>query len=328
MTTEDFDGLIDRYLSGQASQEEEKLIEDFFHALERKDKISHYRLSEEMWSVIEQKVGSRKVRPTQNRAPVSRAARVSLRKILAAGVVCIAVAAGFLFYMSPASHTAAPLITSSAPKGQKSLITLADGSRIFLNSASSVSYPETFDSDKREITLTGEAFFEIARDERRPFIVRSADIVTRVLGTSFNIKSFEGEASTVTVATGRVEVEVASTSEDLKTRVVLAPGEQAVYDAADGLNAQKVDPFPAMAWKSQTLYFDNNTLEEVAAHLERWYNVTIDIEHDRIKNCRVNGQYKQMDLRSVLESIHYMYPIEYKFSNQNHVVLYGKGCDQ
>lgn len=328
MTTEEFDGLIDRYLSGQALPEEEKLIDDFFNALERKDKIPHYRLSEEMWTAIESNIGARKTGSrVRNRAPVARAKRFSMRKMFAAVVVCAVLAVGFHFYRSASERAAPTLITSTAPKGQKSLITLADGSRIFLNSASSISYPESFDADKREITLTGEAFFEIARDERRPFIVRSAGIVTRVLGTSFNIKSFEGEATTVTVATGRVQVGEASSSE-ANAHVVLVPGEQAVYQSGTGFVIRKIDPFPAMAWKSHTLYFDNNTLDEVATHLERWYNVRIDFESERVKNCRINGQYKQMDLKSVLESIQYMYPVKYKYSDQNHVELYGKGCDK
>jgi hypothetical protein len=94
-------------------------------------------------------------------------------------------------------------ITSSTPRGQKSLITLPDGSRVFLNSESSISYPEFFSKDKREISLTGEAFFDVTRDENRPCIIHSGNVVTKVLGTSFNIQAFDGKDILVTVATGK-----------------------------------------------------------------------------------------------------------------------------
>lgn len=325
MTREEFNHLIDRYLSGRATAAEEKLIDDFFDAQERKQTLPHYKLSEEMWESIEERVHAAGTPATA----VQRGNRVRMPKVLIAVFLVFATASGFYFQDLLSDDSSRPWAIAESPKGQKSLITLADGSRIFLNSATSISYPETFDPDKREITLSGEAFFEIARDESRPFIVRSGDVVTRVLGTSFNIEAFEGEATRVTVATGKVQVAIESNvGRNAPTLTILTPGQQVVYEKDQGLITRDVDTEQFLAWKSHTLYFDNHTLEEVAARLERWYNTSIEFENERIKKCRVNGQYKEMDLRSVLESIHYMYPVKYKFSGQNHVVLYGEGCDQ
>jgi len=330
MTREEFNKLIDLYLSGQASPAEEKLINDFFDAQENKQTFSHYKLSEEMWASIEQSMRSRDQLAAGKQQRVSNNARsFATRKVLIPLFVILAIGAGFYFQATMSANSSRPWVTSESPKGQKSLIALADGSRVFLNSASSISYPETFDPTTREVKLIGEAFFEIARDEKKPFIVRSGDVVTRVLGTSFNIEAFEGESTRITVATGKVQVEVRPDSaSNHPNRVKLIPGEQVVYHNKQVLISRSVDMEQVLAWKNQTLYFDNTTLEEVAEDLERWYNATIEFDNERIKNCRINGQYKEMDLRSVLESIRYMYPVTYKFSDQNHVVLYGKGCDQ
>jgi transmembrane sensor len=332
MTREELNTLIDKYLSGLASPREERIIDNFFNAQERKQTLSHYRLSEEMWASIEKKMQTRKEEfsgadPKMTTHKLRR--RLSAHKVLIAVIFILTLCGIFYLQRGITPYTEDSWATSESPKGQKSLITLADGSRVFLNSASSISYPKTFETDKREILLTGEAFFEIARDEKRPLMVRSGNVTTLVLGTSFNIEAFEGEPTKITVATGKVQVEVQATSGGKDTpKVILAPNQQAVYDAKQGLVAKDVELDRFVAWKDQTLYFDNNTLEEVAAHLERWYTAANEFENERIKNCRINGQYKEMDLRSVLESIQYMYPVKYKFSNQNHIVLYGKGCDQ
>ena len=221
-----------------------------------------------------------------------------------------------------------PWLISESPKGQKSLLTLADGSRIYLNSASSISYPETFKADEREVVLSGEAFFEVTKDEKRPFIVRSGNITTRVLGTSFNVQAFNGKDIHVTVASGTVQVE--SNKNPVGKAfdyVILSPNEQVVYNAGTGLVTKTVDSARFMAWKNQTLYFENSALEEVATQLERWYNVSIGFNNEKIKYCRITGQYKDMDVRSVLKSIQYMYRIDYVFSDQNNIMLSGKGCN-
>lgn len=325
MSKEEFDELIDKYLSGRASPEEQRFMDDFFRSQEAEQTLPHYTVSEEMWAAIERGIAQKpglKIARKPHSSPKSKF--VAARLMIAVVLVLIPLAA-FLFLPTRISPSHLSWITSECPKGQKSLITLADGSRIFLNSGSTVSYPETFERDKREIVLSGEAYFEIAHDERRPLTVQSGGLLTTVLGTSFNIQAFEGQPARVTVASGSVRVQVEGTTGS-SHRVVLVPDQQVVYDAGEALLTRNVTAREVIAWKDQILFFDNNTLEEVASCLERWYNVSIRFDNEDIKNCRINGQYKQVNLQTVLESIGYMYDIEYKFSGQNNVVLYGKGC--
>jgi transmembrane sensor len=329
MTSDEFNALIDRYLAGRASPEETQLIDQFFNSQERRQTLPHYKLSDEMWSAIEPSIRRKHVPAADVRANDWTVKRSSVRRILMPVLVCLMVVMIGYLHSVLSSDPSVHWVTSETTPGQKSLITLADGSLVFLNSATSITYPATFDAGKREIRLTGEAFFQIARDVERPFVVRTGNVITTVLGTSFNIEAFEGQPKIVSVATGKVQVELKENSADTSLKpLVLKPNEEAIYRPGAGINMRSTNPERFLAWKTQTLYFENNTLAEVASKLERWYNSTVEFENESITKCRINGRYKEMDLQSVLESIQYMYEIDYKFINQNHVVLYGKGCDE
>lgn len=157
------------------------------------------------------------------------------------------------------------------PKGQRAVITLADGSVIHLGADSKLEYPEAFSGPTREITLTGEAFFDISEDPAHPFIVHTGTVQTRVLGTSFKINAFKGTLLTVAVATGKVQVEHAGNGV-----AVLTPGQQVTWDPVAQQTAIAEMPVADIAgWKNARLAFNNNTLQEVATVLERWYNVSI-----------------------------------------------------
>ncbi|MBL0740177.1 FecR family protein [Chryseolinea lacunae] len=325
MTQEEFEALMDKYLAGQATASEERMMDDFFAAQERKQSLEHYGLSEAMWSSIENRL-QHKTKPA-NKKPLRRV-------LLPVSLALVATMVwGVLYYAGMFSEPAsAHWVTSDSPRGQKSVITLADGSRVFLNAGSSLSYPEVFDADIREVKLTGEAFFEITKNPKRPFVVTSGNVTTKVLGTSFNIQAFPQQQISVTVATGRVQVEATSPQqqEDGKgaNRVILTPNDQAVYASEqEGLVISHVNIDKFLAWKDNTLLFENSTIEEAVAVMERWYNVSIAFDDVRIKSCRINGQYKDESLENVLKSIQYMYHVDFMFTAQNTVTLYGKGCN-
>jgi transmembrane sensor len=231
-----------------------------------------------------------------------------------------------LGWLSPHS---VELLSSTTSRGQKLIITMNDGSRVYLNSSSMLSYPATFPSDEREVYLEGEAFFEVVKNENRPFLIHSGNITTTVLGTSFNVNGFDANNISVSVATGKVQVNIDDASGDTtnpSNSAVLLPNQQAIYHKQNGLTIASIDIESFIAWKNNTLRFEDMSLQEVAVVLERWYNVTIEFDDLGIKKCRINGQYKDQTLKSVLESIQYMYKINYAFSEGNKLRLYGKGC--
>ncbi len=318
MTKEEFNNIIDRYLSGEASPDEKRLVDHFFKSQRSKQPFRDTSISEEMWAAIEKRVHTR-ARPKNPARMI-----MAILSIVVLFSVCLA-----LFYHNkntPAESV--PWVTKEAAYGQKSVVALTDGSKVFLNSGSSISYPIKFLPEVREIVLEGEAFFEVEKDAARPFVVRTGEITTKVLGTSFNIQAFRGKQISVTVASGKVEVAAESDSAlpgGKVKRVVLNPMQQAVFKDEE-LTTTDVDLTKFLAWKNNTLRFDDASIADVATELERWYNVDIEFENDKILNCRINGQFKDQSLVSVLKSIQYMYNINYRNSTQNQIILYGKGC--
>jgi transmembrane sensor len=329
MTREEFNKLVDKYLAGQASPLEERIINDFFSTLESKANLPQNELSDEMWDAVENQV--RKT-PALRRSPSVRPKKNKRKKWVLLSLVLPVVFGLSAWYLLAFGWLSTPnveLLTSKSSRGQKLIITMNDGSKVYLNSSSTLSYPATFPSDKREVFLEGEAFFEVTRNENRPFLIRSGNITTRVLGTSFNINAFDVNNISVSVATGKVQVNIdgaSRTTSNLSNSVVLLPDQQAIYHKQNGLMLASIDIERFIAWKNNTLHFENASLQEVAVVLERWYNITIEFKDPEIKKCRINGQYKGQTLNRVLESIQYMYKIHYEFSEGNKLKLYGKGC--
>lgn len=317
MTNEEFNRIVDRYMSGQATESERKLIEAFFEAQERKQRDPDPDISGAMWQNIEASL----------EAPAVNRHRWRNLFIIASSLIVVCLL-GYVGYHEYAGNMR-ELITKTAPFGRKSMMTLSDGSKVFLNAGSSISFPRTFDNSIREVTLEGEAFFEVTPNPQQPFVVRTGEVVTRVLGTSFNVMAFDDNDISITVATGRVQVfqylERTGFLSEPSEYIVLDPSQQATYQDHRFL-VSKVDVKKSIAWRDNTLRFDETPMSVVAATLERWYDVKIAFDNADIVNCRINGKFKDQRLEEVLKSIRYMYNIEYEIRNPNQIILYGKGC--
>ncbi len=320
MTKEEFHKLTDKYLAGNASPDEARLIDSFFNTYEKKGDPQRESIKSKQMQAAFQKWKQAELFPRKHSANV-------LRRRVAYFMIPILIGCSFfLVYRSGLPETKTREITQTSNNGQRLIITLSDGSIIRMNAGSVISYPEKFAIDKREVTLTGEAFFEVARDTKRAFTVRTGDLTTTVLGTHFNVQAFPDEKISVTVETGKVEL-IASRG-DRDTHVILTPRLQGVFDPTQkSITTSEVDLNLFLAWKNGVLRFEDSTMDEAAAMLERWYDVQINFENDSIKYCRINGQYKNQAINNVLESFRYMYKIDYKFTNQNTVLLYGQGCN-
>lgn len=325
MTNEEFNRIIDRYLAGQATAAETRLMEAFFESIERKQDAPDAVASEAIWQEIAVSISG----PDPEPEPEPVIKRNHWRSMaLVAGSLMVACALGYLgYYMLQSS--ASEMITKSAPYGEKVIVALTDGSKVILNSGSSIAFPRVFDDSQREINLQGEAFFEVTRSENQPFIVHTGELSTRVLGTSFNIQAFDENAISVTVATGRVQVfqdpaHRSDSGEPLES-VFLDPSQQVIYQN-HRFTVNRVDLAKSIAWKDDILEFDDASLSSVVSTLERWYDIDIVFENDEIVHCRINGRFKGQRLEEVLRSIRYMYNIDYEILTPNKITLYGKGC--
>ncbi|MGN0280867.1 MAG: FecR family protein [Prevotella sp.] len=156
------------------------------------------------------------------------------------------------------------------PSATTASLQLPDGSWVWLNANSRLIYPESFADDKREVEVTGEAFFEVAHDADRPFVVRANGVLTKVLGTKFNVRARNDKAVHVTLVEGSVEV-TAPTG----TVQTIEPGQDAMVADGSRIEVTEPDMESFTAWKSGEFYFDNATIAEIATEIGQWYNVSV-----------------------------------------------------
>lgn len=165
-------------------------------------------------------------------------------------------------------------LTLSTPKGGQYSVTLSDGTKVWLNAASSLSYPASFTGKERRVELVGEAYFEVHHNASQPFIVSTRGQQIRVLGTSFNVNAYQDENKTVTtLVNGRVQLSRDGKNEAPQPQ--LHPGEQSVLAGA-GFEIAEVDASLFIAWKDGQFRFKATPLTEVMRQVERWYNLDVD----------------------------------------------------
>jgi ferric-dicitrate binding protein FerR (iron transport regulator) len=212
------------------------------------------------------------------------------------------------------------MIQVYAEAGSQKEVVLPDGSTVWLNANSSLSYPESFKT--RAVILVGEAFFEVEKDPTSPFTIQAQDSKTTVLGTSFNVRAYPDEPNVeVTVATGKV-----SLSEDEK-EIFLAPGETGIFEKKTEVLKTLDKPLKhAEAWRTGVLNFENEPLSEIIPVLERLYKFQIDLENPAIANCRFSGSFKEAQPEEILDVIAYALSLE-KTDAQGAIVLDGEGCN-
>lgn len=255
--------------------------------------------------------------------------------LIAATVSLVAGVLISLLYFSNQPLTGATMLTQQVSRGEKASFKLPDGTRVQMNSESTITYPEKFDDDMRQVVLTGEAFFEVVRNEQKPFIVKTGDITTQVLGTSFNVKAYEDDLIAVTVTSGKVQVNYTPSDSSsggvpayplAQTGMVLIPNDQAIFNSTSGLEKLTVDASNYNAWKDGVLKFEEARFEDAVEELERWYGIDIEVD-PRAANCRITAEYTGEKLRVILRNFELLMGISYQFIDEK-VMIKGAGCGQ
>jgi len=187
--------------------------------------------------------------------------------------------------------------TLSTPTGGQYNIVLADGTKVFLNAVSSIKYPTQFNGDQRIVELEGEAYFEVAKNKNKPFLVKSDNQTIEVLGTHFNVHAYNNESA---VKTTLLEGSVAVSSKNQKA--ILKPGQQSnVSESSSRIAVKEVDTEAAIAWKNGRFKFDNADLKSVMKQLERWYGIKVEYRGD-VSDVRFNGgTFRNKNLSEVLK---------------------------
>ena len=203
---------------------------------------------------------------------------------------------------------------------------LADGSKVWLNTGSTLSYPAEFSATQRPIKLKGEAFFEVTKDVNRPFEVTTNRITVTVLGTQFNVRDIAKEKKIeVAVQEGKVSVQENKFSQ----KVILAKNEKAVYEEKyDSLIKVNDKNLNALAWKTKRLKFNDSTLKNALKTITQQYNITIDLKNKSLEKCLVSGGYNiKTNVLTILEQLTSIQKIEVNKLSETEYELIGGSCE-
>ncbi|MDO6738707.1 FecR family protein [Wenyingzhuangia sp. 2_MG-2023] len=319
MTEKELKILIGKKQKGLLTQKEEAILFSFEEKMMEKNKSTSF-LNNRHKSMIGQDIYA-KINQNKQRRLID-----SWMKIAAVFIISISIGGVSWYYSSELNRGAilkpmAEIISKKADYGKKLTVTLPDGSLVKLNSGSEIKFPEFFRDSIREVTLSGEAFFEVKKDSLHPFVVKTSLITTRVLGTSFNIKSYDDEDDiTVTLATGKISVDIENENE-----ILLTPSYQVNYNkSTQGFVKQKIDLDRFLCWRDGVLRFDNEKLATAIPKLEKWFNVKIKIQNQSSKNCSFTGVFKNASLENILQNITFVKPsLTYKFISAREVEIIG-----
>ncbi|HSI75996.1 MAG TPA: FecR domain-containing protein [Lunatimonas sp.] len=311
------DELIIKFLRGECSPLEEQRI---FRWLEDPAaKLKFERLLRRHWenpslpnfddtdySGLLHKIHQRVLTPTNSRK--NRFQSIAIQSLKMAATILLVIFSGYFLFLSweNTDESTDLAVTNSVNRiermtniGEKLTLTMPDGTRIIVNSESSIQFNSDYGRRDRIINLSGEAYFEVAPDSLKPFKVETNGFTTLALGTSFNVST---KNSSYQVALTEGKVAVGAGNEVVK----LNPGQLAVWEPAQQKNAIKVTRFDeskVTAWKDGRLAFDRKLLGQIFKDLERWYGVTIQIEPGVNVDQRISGTFENKNLKDILTGL-------------------------
>lgn len=318
MEEKEFRNLLDKYFNGTLSDEEARNLQEFDDTLLEKNKSSVFKNQTHRQAI------KKTIKKEVNKLQTSKK-RFYYLGIAASVTLLIALSViGYQYQSSPKETVTVEVaqVIKTTDWGQKSSITLSDGTKIKLNSGSTLKFPEKFNDSTRMVELSGEAFFEVTKNPDKPFIIKSGELTTTVLGTSFNVAAYEENKNiSVTVATGSVQV--AATP---KTKAILKPEQQAIFSkTSDSIFTKKVDIELFLEWKDGIIRFENTSLKEAVEKLERWFNVKITFENEDASKCRFTGKFNKESLEVILKSLSKIHKgLNYEFTSDNEILIKGK----
>lgn len=237
-----------------------------------------------------------------------------------AAVVAIIIAVGCISYWQGEVNVKDTFadISVEAPLGSKTKLYLPDSTLVWLNAGSRMTYSQGFGVDNRKVELEGEGYFEVKRNEKIPFFVKTKDLQLQVLGTKFNFRDYpEDHEVVVSLLEGKVGLNNLLREEK---EAVLSPDERAVLNKANGLlTVESVTASNASQWTDGYLFFDEELLPDIAKELERSYNVKIHIANDSLKTFRFYGNFvrREQNIQEVLEALASTEKMQYKIEERN-----------
>lgn len=314
--SEKFNDLVQRYKSGKATPQERAAIEAF---LEQNSKVDLFtqlpereqgELHDEMLEYLTQNIHKQKRRQVFIKPVWLKAA---------AAIVVLAVASIVIWQWQTVD------IIHVATTSQQKKVILPDGSIIWMKANSTFDYPEKFTGNERNVSFTGEVFFEVAKDAGHPFVISGSNGTAKVLGTSFNLR-MDSLTTELTVLTGKVALNPIG-----QASILVKAHEKATYTKFNQeIAIRPVETTDAQNVTNGTEYnmlFDAAPLSQIIKRMEAKFDVNIEVSDERMKNCRITADFTDQSLTETLSMIGQTFGYTYK-QEKNNIIMQGEGCSQ
>jgi len=317
--------LLDRYLKGEATLEEENFLLSYYNLFEHEPDVAAVLSKEQVIALKEEIKGriwaniAREEQGIETIVPLKR----RYRRLAVASIVIAICVIGLIFRFDLGKWTGQEMTFVRNTQNVDFLVNLPDGSKVILGAGSTLNYPSTFfdKNKKRDVYLFGNAFFDVAHDPKRPFTVYSENIRTRVLGTAFSVEAFPWSSDvTVTVNRGKVRV-----SDEHRIQGVISPNQQIKYNKIKSHSIKQiVNAKNYSQWKSKTLFFDDVDFQEAAKILEKRFNVKIVFNGGDVKNKRFTAAFDGgKSLEAILKAICDFNEANYSYNKDSGLVTIG-----
>lgn len=356
---EPIDLLISNYLSGNSSPDEEQELLNWLNQSENnrilfsKYKMAWVKAEQNTeqtkinkWEQLREKIKNKEIIQLEFENTIEESKDRLLHIIRYAAVIIglIGLSALLFLLLKTKPETLVAKNVLEVPYGSKSALTLPDGTRLWVNSGSKLTYDNNFGKTNRDIQITGEVYFDVAQNSKLPFIVTAGKIKIKALGTAFNVKAYpEEKIVETTLVQGLVEV----VKEGNKKTILLKPSEKVVITEAEDIKPtndskdlistaedkkltqeadsnvfinKNIDTEKETSWKEGKLIFDREPLESLAIKLERKYNVHFSFADEKLKTFKYTGTFKDLSLEQIMEAMRFSSPINYTI-NEKEVVL-------
>lgn len=328
--------ILERYYKDQCTPEEELMIFKWLQSKNFENELGdfiHEDLSQTLTGKkellnklepISRSITKKKGKPGGNVKVISmRIVKFSLK--LAASLIIFGFLTYFFLFITQEKQAvgtddiiAVEKVIKYNEKGRKSKIFLSDGTIVYLNSESKISYPSNFSDSLRYVELEGEAFFEVSPNREWPFSVITGPIDIKVLGTSFSVRNLDSNDNIrVSLVSGLIEVIEKQDKLANRKKINLEPQQSISYEKKKGLFTPitSFNPLEEYGWKDGILYFNNADIQEVVNRLESWYGVNIEIINKPPFEWNYHGEFKDQSLRNVLESMGYSQEFDFRIKN-------------
>lgn len=329
--------LLEKYLNEKCTVQEKELVENWYASMSgRSDYLGslseseQFLLQQETYEYIENQI-SVKIKP--------RHFRLTTFHWLAGAAASLIIGFGIYFFFKPSGNSSRRVAVQTEAKPVSDFISfqndmakmvmhqLPDGSSVWMHAGAEISYPKVFAPGSREVTFTGEGFFDVSHDKNRPFMIRSGEMQIKVLGTRFNVKAREKQkVLEVAVVSGSVSVSAAGKGNDLKG-IILKPKQKAFFET--GSKRLTFIKMPVQVRKEifepVTILFEETPLSSVVRQLEQKFETHIHLINPDMNSCKLTADFEQQSLPSILELLCASLDASYTMS-ENTILIEGAAC--